>query len=230
VASSSSLLLFDDLAGSYDEWFATPFGAFVAARERELILRLLAPARGEIVLEVGSGTGYFLRAVEAAGAGCIGLEPSEAMLSVAKARSTPGDNIGFVRARAEALPFPDARFDALLCMTALEFVEDVEAALSEAGRVVRPGARLVFGVLNAEGPWARARRREGGFWSQARFFTGAELKALLSPLGTVRLEYCVHVPPGAGRLPRSLLAPVDSLVGLISPASAALIGARVIRR
>jgi ubiquinone/menaquinone biosynthesis C-methylase UbiE len=42
-------------------------------------------------------------------------------------------------------------------MTTLEFVQDVSAALEEARRVVRPGGRLVFGVLNAEGSWAFAK-------------------------------------------------------------------------
>jgi ubiquinone/menaquinone biosynthesis C-methylase UbiE len=221
----ASLTRFDDLAQGYEAWFATPLGAFVDRAEKELILGLFRPLPGESLVEVGSGTSYFLRAVALSGARCVGLEPSMQMLRIARAR--PLANVDHVRGRAEALPFKDAAFDGLLCMTTLEFVQDVDLALREAARVVRPGGRLVFGVLNADGPWARARRREGGLWAEARLFSTAELRALLSPFGTVRIDYCVHVPPRLGRMPALLLRLVDRLLGCLAPASGALIGAHV---
>ena len=221
----SALTRFDDMAAVYEGWFDTPLGALVARLEGDLILRLLRPQPAERVLEVGSGTGFFLRRVAGSGARCTGLEPSPGMLVAAGAQ--PLANVSYVGGCGEALPFDTGAFDAVLYMTTLEFVEDPTAAVLEAARVVRPGGRMVFGVLNADGPWARARRREGGLWDAARFYRRAELEALLRPLGALTFDYRVHVPPGLGRLPRALLAPADGLLRLLRPGSGALIGVRV---
>ena len=163
----------------------------MAQREKEMIARLIRPQRGEAILEVGSGTGYFLRDIALSGARCVGIEPSGPMLAVATLQTGPA--IDYLRGVGESLPFDDNRFDALLYMTTLEFVQDVNAALLESARVVKPGGRLAFGVLNAAGPWAAARRLEGGFWNEARLFRAAELQSLLMPFGRVRIDSCVHV-------------------------------------
>jgi len=225
MPDNSSLTRFDELADVYEGWFATRLGAFVAGREEKLILDLLGPQPDERILEVGSGTDYFLRPIARAGARCVGIEPSEEMLSAAMSR--PTGKINHVRGRGESLPFRDEAFDGLLYMTTLEFVRDVDAALAEAWRVLRPGGRLVFGVLNADGPWARARKREGGLWDEAHFYRTTELVSLLSSLGAVQVDYSVHVPPWLGWLPVPLMSALDRLLRRSFPASGALIGARV---
>jgi ubiquinone/menaquinone biosynthesis C-methylase UbiE len=227
MSKVASLTRFDELAEAYEGWFDTHLGSFVADREGELLLRLLSPGSGERILEVGSGTDHFLRPVARSGARCVGIEPAGEMLSVALTRAA-GD-IAHVRGRGESLPFRDETFDSLFYMTTLEFVEDVGAALAEALRVVRSGGCLVFGVLNAEGPWARARKREGGLWDEARFYRAGELEALLSPLGAAQIDYCLHVPPQLGWLPGPLMSALDRLLRHSFPASGALIGARVVK-
>jgi ubiquinone/menaquinone biosynthesis C-methylase UbiE len=221
----SALTRFDELAEGYEGWFASPLGAFVARLERDLILKLLRPKPGERVLEVGSGTGFFLREVARSGAICVGVDPSAEMLAVAMAH--PAETVTHVRGCGEALPFPPATFDAVLYMTTLEFVQDEGAAVMEAARVVRPGGRLVFGVLNSDGPWASARTREGGLWDAARFYDRRELEALLRPLGALTVDYCVHVPPRLGGLARPLLRVADAALRLTRRGSGALIGVRV---
>jgi len=222
-----SLSRFDALAVDYEAWFATHVGAFVARLEEQLILDLLDPKASELILEVGSGTDYFLRAATRSGARGVGIEPSEEMLAAAVAQTST--SIDHVRGRGESLPFKDECFDALLCMTALEFVQDPHAVLDQATRVVRPGGRLVFGVLNAAGPWARSRKREGGLWDEAHFFRTAELESLLSPLGTVQIDYRLHIPPQLGWLPAPLMSALDRLIHRFFPTSGALIGAHVMK-
>jgi ubiquinone/menaquinone biosynthesis C-methylase UbiE len=221
----ASLTRFDELAQSYEGWFATRLGAFVDRLEKALILALLRPKPGEVILEVGSGTGYYLREVARSGARCVGIEPSAEMLSVAVSRAPA--IIDYARGQGESLPFKPGSFDGLLYMTTLEFVQDVDSALREAVRVVRPDGRLVFGVLNADGPWARVRKREGGLWAEARFFRAAELEALLSPMGAVHVDYCVHIPPQLGWLPTPFLSLADWLFRRLHPARGAVIGAQV---
>ena len=224
----AALSRFNELANTYEEWFATRLGSLVARREKELIVGLLRPTAGETMLEVGSGTGYLMREIARSGARCVGVEPSAAMLAVAVSRS--GRTIDYVRGRSESLPFREASFHGLLYMTTLEFMQDVDASLREGVRVVRPDGRLVFGVPNAKGPWARARRREGGLWNEARFFGASELEAMLSAYGAVQVESCVHVPPQLGWLPVPVLSVIDLLMRRLSPGSGALVGARVTPR
>jgi SAM-dependent methyltransferase len=129
-----------------------------------------------------------------------------------------------MRGRAERLPFADTSFDALLVMTALEFVEDVGTSVREAVRVVRPGGRLVFGVLNGDSAWAAQRRRQGGLWSSARFLREQDLRDLLTQFGPIQIEYAVHLPPQARILPPPLMATMDTLLRRISPRRGAFIG------
>jgi ubiquinone/menaquinone biosynthesis C-methylase UbiE len=153
------------------------------------------------------------------------------MLAVARACSVKGP-LSYVRGVAEALPFADGVFDAVLVVTTLEFVGDVEAALREAVRVITPGGRLVAGVLNSEGSWAAARRRSGGrLWKAARFFSETDIRALLKPFGDVKAHRAVYVPAGMARLPSCVFPLIEWLGFRIVPPAGAFIAARVdIRR
>lgn len=226
--ATATLRRFDALAKDYERWFGTRLGAFASRRERDLVLGMLRARASETILEVGSGTGYFLREVARGGARCIGIEPSPQMLSVAVTRTAA--NVRYVRGCAEALPFEQGCMDAVLFMTTLEFVRDVDLALQEARRVLRGDGRLVFGVLNAAGPWARARRRQGGLWAEARFFGAKELISRLSALGSVEMDYCLHVPPWLGWLPSPLMNLADAALRRAFPTTGALIAARVTPR
>jgi ubiquinone/menaquinone biosynthesis C-methylase UbiE len=107
----------------------------------------LAP--GGRVLDVACGTGVLAR--EAAArvgqrGSVVGIDPNEAMLAVARAKS-PG--IEWRAGKAETLPFSDAGFDAVLSQFGLMFFGDRVAAIKEMWRVLRPGGRLVIAVWDA---------------------------------------------------------------------------------
>ena len=105
-------------------------------------------APGARVLDVGCGTGAAtVAAADRAGPGgrAVGLDPNPEMLRVA--RRKPG--IKWVEGRAEALPFPDAAFDAVVSQFAMMFFEDRVAALREMKRVLVPGGRMAVAVCGA---------------------------------------------------------------------------------
>jgi ubiquinone/menaquinone biosynthesis C-methylase UbiE len=174
---------------------------------------------------VGSGTGHFLREFARSGARCVGIEPSEEMLSVA--RASPMEGVQYLRGEGEHMPLADGIFDCVAYITTLEWVADVEACVSEAVRICVPGGRLVFLVLNARGPWYRQRVAEGGLWAEARFFDEATLRQLLSPYGTVTVEYAVHVPPSWARLPPVVIGVGDAAFRRLDRSDGALLGVRV---
>jgi demethylmenaquinone methyltransferase/2-methoxy-6-polyprenyl-1,4-benzoquinol methylase len=137
-------VLFSGLGAGYDRMGAIlSFGQ--DARWRRFLVSRLGPNR-PLVLDVATGTGLVARAIAEAGIGrVIGLDRSEPML---RSRSN-GAAFGNVLGRAEALPFPDASFDALTVTYLLRYVDDPGATLRELARVVRPGgvvASLEFGV------------------------------------------------------------------------------------
>jgi ubiquinone/menaquinone biosynthesis C-methylase UbiE len=218
----------DQIARGYEEWFTTPLGAFADRVEQQMLVDMLGLAAEWSILDVGAGTGHFLGPISRLCDSATGVEPSLEMLRIARDLLPP--RVQLVRGRSEELPFRDHAFDALLCMTVLEFVEDETAAVREAVRVVRPGGRLVFGVLNDRGPWAAERRRLGGFWGEARFYDAQRLTALLAPFGTVRTRYCLYLPPSAERWPPSVFAATDALYRLVRLKGAALLFAEMTRR
>ncbi len=101
------------------------------------------------VLELGCGTGEFTRRVAPVGAHLVALDLSAELL--AKARAKVGAAARFVRGDAEALPFPDGTFDVVYGCSVLHHL-DLEAALREVRRVLRPGGRLVFSEPNLLNP------------------------------------------------------------------------------
>ena len=98
---------------------------------------------GVRVLDVATGPGYVAGAAALRGARIVGLDFSTAMLAEAR-RHHPA--IEFQAGDAEALPFPDAGFDAVVMSFGLLHLDRPDRALAEAHRVLRPGGRLGFTV------------------------------------------------------------------------------------
>ena len=73
-----------------------------------------------------------------------GIDISESLLSAARRHCAHRPWVEFRQADATAVPFPDRAFDAAISTQVLEYVRDVDAALAEIHRVLRPGGRVVI--------------------------------------------------------------------------------------
>jgi ubiquinone/menaquinone biosynthesis C-methylase UbiE len=110
----------------------------------EAALRHVPVKAGDSVLDVGCGTGVFLRMCADRGAAACGIDASEGLLAVAQERVPEAElRLGDL----QALPYPDDSFDVVTGFTSFFFAEDIVAALREAGRVARPGAPVVIQVF-----------------------------------------------------------------------------------
>ena len=131
----------DRIAPVYDTW-AGGQHARVAAR----LVEVAAPAKGEHVLDVATGTGLVahLLAPKVRPGSVIGIDLSDRMLSIA--RTKKGRNLQFLGMAAERLVFKPDTFDLVTMGEALAYLADPTDALAEAHRVLRDGGRLAISV------------------------------------------------------------------------------------
>lgn len=115
--------------------------------QREKVLSLLAPKAGEKALDIGCGPGLtteaLARAVGPQGR-VLGIDIAPPMLAIAKRRCGQLPQVGFGMADVVSLPHADASFDIALASQVYEYVDDIDRALFELARVIRPGGRAVL--------------------------------------------------------------------------------------
>jgi demethylmenaquinone methyltransferase / 2-methoxy-6-polyprenyl-1,4-benzoquinol methylase len=143
MGSAAAPSLFAGLGGDYDRWSSLLSFAQDPRWRRFLVSRINAAA-DDHVIDVACGTGLVIRELRAHyDCRVTGVDRSAGMLDGARRRiSDP--QVTLVEARAEALPFPDASFDALTCTYLLRYVDDVEATIRELARVVKPGGAFAY--------------------------------------------------------------------------------------
>jgi SAM-dependent methyltransferase len=132
---------------------AAAYDRHVGRYGKELAERLCAVAAvgpGQSVLDVGCGPG----ALTAVLSGLVGpgrvsaVDPSETFVEACRTR-VPGADVRV--AAAEALPFADASFDAVLSQLVINFMTDAEAGVREMRRVTRPGGTVAAAVWDYAG-------------------------------------------------------------------------------
>lgn len=101
------------------------------------------------VLDLGTAGGFMAEALHDRGAKVTGLDPAQDAIAAARRHAEmTGRSIGYDIGVGENLPYPDASFDAVVCVDVLEHVEDLPQVLAEVARVLRPGGWFLFDTIN----------------------------------------------------------------------------------
>jgi ubiquinone/menaquinone biosynthesis C-methylase UbiE len=177
--------LFDSLALEY---VRSRDGQLSFQCQKRIALEFLGDARGRL-LEVGCGPAVMMPDLLAMGFEVQGIDVSGEM--VRRGRQSMAGHPLRERCRldlgdVERLQFPDASFDAVLCMGVLEYLPGSAAALAELGRVLRPGGVAVFSMPNGISAYHVARNLYGGLRDVAR-----RVRRKPAPADEIRYNRCI---------------------------------------
>jgi ubiquinone/menaquinone biosynthesis C-methylase UbiE len=132
------------IASLYDRYL----GPLIFEPYAEDLARRLSALDPKRVLETAAGTGIVTRMLErslSSGASIVATDLNQPMLDHAAERIS-SSRVSWQKVDAQALPFPDGAFDAVVCQFGVMFFPDKQKAYREARRVLKPGGRFVFNV------------------------------------------------------------------------------------
>ena len=160
---------FEENTARYEDWFESNKYAY----ESEIkAINLLLPEKG-IGLEIGVGSGRFAEPLEIK----YGVEPSGKIREISQKRG-----IEVIDGIAEELPYGDSTFDYALMVTTICFIDDVETALKEAFRILKPGGYIIIAFVDKEsrlGKFYLEHNNESLFYKIATFYSVEEVVAYL---------------------------------------------------
>jgi len=172
-ASSS---VFDSLALVYDARFEGE-GKLIFDMEVNA-LREVLPLLPKPWLEVGVGSGRFAQALGIE----TGIDPSVRLVEMAQGRG-----ITVFVAKGEERSFSEDAFGTVFIIMTLCFIDSPVAVLREACRILKPGGKIVLGVVLGECPWGKfyqSKEMEGHrFYKYGTFHSYKEIEGLLLDSG-----------------------------------------------
>lgn len=166
---------FDSHWGQYEEWFAKNHWVYQSELKA---VRYFIPRSG-VGVEIGVGSGRFAVPFGIT----IGLEPSKAMGKLAEAKGIEvHDGV------AECLPFESKRFDFVLMVTTICFVDDIILSFQEARRILKTGGLFIIGFVDRASPLGmrhESRKSENVFYREAAFYSADSVLATLNQCGFI---------------------------------------------
>lgn len=122
---------------------------------------------GDVVLDVGCGNGRLYQMLAKKQVRYVGFDQSEALIEIARAKNPAGE---FVVGEMSTLPFPDATFDLLYCIAALNHIPGRDLQLQcvrEMHRVLKPGGRVLMSNWNLLSRTAQAKAHKNNWLIQS---------------------------------------------------------------
>jgi ubiquinone/menaquinone biosynthesis C-methylase UbiE len=134
--------LWEEQAAVWTHWARQDDDAYWMYRDEFFAL---VPEPGERTLDIGCGEGRVSRDLAARGHRVVGVDSAPTLVEAAQAADAAGE---YVVTDAASLPFPDGSFDLATAYNSLMDIDDMESAVREAWRVLRPGSRFVICVTH----------------------------------------------------------------------------------
>ncbi|MFW9832141.1 MAG: class I SAM-dependent methyltransferase, partial [Candidatus Thorarchaeota archaeon] len=187
--------------------------------EATAIRELLPEKMGEIIIDVGVGTGMSLSVLRGFLGHFIGVDIAWQMIEKAIQKTKNFIKSHLVLADGELLPFREGVAELVVGITVLEFVPNPDHLLREIFRCLIPSGKLLLGVLTSTNLWAMERRIRGlvrtDVFRYARFSSPWQIRRLLHRMGFFDVHYrgSVYAPSFT---PQSLLASflkIDEKIG-----------------
>jgi ubiquinone/menaquinone biosynthesis C-methylase UbiE len=122
---------------------------WLADRQREA-LEQIALVPSDVLLDVGCGTGAAVRAAASRVSRAVGVDLSAEMIAQGRERAAGIENLELLEADAEALPFEDETFSAVMCTTSFHHYPNPGRAIGEMARALTPGGRVVIADMMSD--------------------------------------------------------------------------------
>ena len=180
-----------DTAEAYDAYYKTEFGITVDSIEKKIIDELLNSVGSKEMLEIGCGTGHWTKHFEELGYAVTAVDISKPMLDIAKKRDLKAE---FIIADAGSLPFKNESTDLITSITMLEFVDEIEKAVSEMRRILKKSGNLILGCLNKNSVLGRNKNNDPTF-KNAVFFSDEDFDTKFLGFEIVKIKKGVHLSP-----------------------------------
>jgi len=176
LAGHADISVFDSRAMVYDTWFENE-GKLIFDIEVKALQEVL-PLLPKPWLEVGVGSGRFAQALGIE----TGIDPSVRLVEMAQGRG-----ITVFVAKGEERSFCEEAFGTVFLIMTLCFIDSPAAVLREACRILKPGGKIVLGVVLRESSWGtfyQSKKMEGHhFYKYATFHSYQEIEGLLLDSG-----------------------------------------------
>ena len=128
------------------EYYRRPLVGRLFRRRIDLGLGMLAERRFGSALEIGYGAGAVLAALAPVVDELHGLDLDADEKAIRERLSSRGVPASLVRGSVYELPYPDARFDLVVCFSVFEHLHEYPKGLAEVARVLRPGGLFLLGI------------------------------------------------------------------------------------
>jgi ubiquinone/menaquinone biosynthesis C-methylase UbiE len=136
-----------DFGGDIGLWQRKIAEGLEGTSRRLAVFEALAINSGQAVLDLGCGGGHLVRdiALAVGDSGRVaGLDASNEQIIAARSLCADLNSVELMEGDATNLPFEDASFDCLASIQMLEYVPEVDSAISEARRVMKPGSKAAL--------------------------------------------------------------------------------------
>ena len=164
---------FEKHSEEYEAWFETHPKLYEA--EIKTIQTLLLPFENGVEIGIGSGRFALPLGIKK------GIEPSKKMAQIARSKG-----LEVIEGVAEKLPLKDERYDFVLMITTICFVDDALQSLNEIYRILKPGGFVIIGFVEKDseiGKLYEKNRIKSRFYKEATFYSAKEVIELMEKSG-----------------------------------------------